>query len=404
MSSQIVSMTGIWMQRMATVWLVLSLTDSPFLSSVNDFASQISILILGLFSGAVVDRVDKRHLIQATQLMLLLLALLMSILTLSQRATYPIILILSILLGSINAFDMPARLACISQMVEQAEFLPNAIALNSAVFNLSRLIGPTLAGFIVAAVGEGYCFLLTGLAFLAPIYALSIMKLPYQEAPTANRVSVGECIKEGLVYVARNGHIRIVLFLLCAVSFLGMPIYVTFSALVKLVLKEDASLFGMILGSVGLGALLSTIHIASASSVRGFPIRMFFSLLFMGTGLTIMALTRNRWILLLMSALTGGGLVYATTGCNTMLQTFISDTMRGRVMSLYMMAFSGFAPLGSLTAGVIMDRVGVIAAIFMQGVACFLSAIFYRRFTPVLDRSIQALYEEGDTSFEKKIP
>ena len=157
---------------MVTVWLVLSLTDSPFRSSSNDFASQTPILVLGLFSGALVDRIDKKHLIQATQFMLLLIALLMGFLTLSQRVSYPIILMVSILLGSINAFDMPARQACISQMVDCPDCLANAIALNSAVFNLSRVIGPSVAGFIVAAVGEGYCFLLTGLAFLAPIYAL----------------------------------------------------------------------------------------------------------------------------------------------------------------------------------------------------------------------------------------
>lgn len=395
MSSQIVSMTGIWMQRMATVWLVLSLTDSPFLSSVNDFASQVPILILGLFAGALIDRVDKKHVIQATQFLLLLLALSMSALTLTQRATYPIVLLISILLGVTNAFDMPARQACISQMVDHPDFLPNAIALNSAVFNLSRVIGPSAAGFIVAAVGEGYCYLLTGLAFLAPIYALSVMRLPYHEPPKGPRASVGESIKEGLVYVAEHRHIGIVLLLICSLSFWGMPIYVTFSSLVKLVIKEDASFFGLVLGGVGLGALLSTIHIASAPNIRGFPIRMFFSLLLMGTGLAAMAWIHSRWVLLSMSTLVGGGLVYGTTGCNTMLQTFISDAMRGRVMSLYVMAFSGFAPLGSLLAGLIMSRIGVVEAILLQGIGCFLTAALYSRSVKLLDRSIRILYE-GD--------
>jgi len=396
MTSQVVSMTGIWMQRMATVWLVLSLTDSPFLSSSNDFASQIPVLVLGLFSGALIDRVDKKHLIQVTQFMLLLIALLMGSLTLSQRASYPVILMVSVLLGSINAFDMPARQACISQMVDRPECLSNAIALNSAVFNLSRVIGPSLAGFIVAAVGEGYCFLLTGLAFLAPIYALFIMRLPPQAPPETPRASVGQSVREGLVYIGENRHLGVVLLLMCAVSFLGMPIYVTFSALVKLVLREDASLFGLILGGVGLGALSSTIRIASDPSIRGFPARMFFALIIMGTGLLFMALARNRWILLPMSALVGGGLVYSTTGCNTMLQSFISDEMRGRVMSLYVMAFSGFAPLGSLAAGAIMNRFGVTWSILLQGAGCFLTAAVFRCFVKVLDRNIRALYGEKE--------
>ena len=403
MTSQVVSMTGIWMQRMATVWLVLSLTDSPFRSSSNDFASQIPILVLGLFSGALVDRIDKKHLIQATQFMLLLIALLMGFLTLSQRASYPIILMVSILLGSINAFDMPARQACISQMVDCPDCLANAIALNSAVFNLSRVIGPSVAGFIVAAVGEGYCFLLTGLAFLAPIYALFIMRLPPQAPPETPRPSVVLSIREGFAYVKENRHLEIVLLLMCAVSFLGMPIYVTFSALVKMVLREDASLFGLILSGVGLGALSSTIRIASARSIRGFPSRMFWALIVMGVGLLSMALVRNRWILLPMSALVGGGLVYSTTGCNTMLQSFISDDMRGRVMSLYVMAFSGFAPLGSLAAGAIMNRVGVTWAILLQGAGCFLTAAVFRCFVKVLDRNIRALYGEKEEESEGAI-
>lgn len=403
MTSQVVSMTGIWMQRMATVWLVLSLTDSPFRSSSNDFASQIPILVLGLFSGALVDRIDKKHLIQATQFMLLLIALLMGFLTLSQRVSYPIILMVSILLGSINAFDMPARQACISQMVDCPDCLANAIALNSAVFNLSRVIGPSVAGFIVAAVGEGYCFLLTGLAFLAPIYALFIMRLPPQAPPETPRPSVVLSIREGLAYVKENRHLEIVLLLMCAVSFLGMPIYVTFSALVKMVLREDASLFGLILSGVGLGALSSTIRIASAWSIRGFPSRMFWALIVMGVGLLSMALVRNRWILLPMSALVGGGLVYSTTGCNTMLQSFISDDMRGRVMSLYVMAFSGFAPLGSLAAGAIMNRVGVTWAILLQGAGCFLTAAVFRCFVKVLDRNIRALYGEKEEESEGAI-
>ncbi|WP_299298426.1 MFS transporter [uncultured Fretibacterium sp.] len=403
MTSQVVSMTGIWMQRMATVWLVLSLTDSPFRSSSNDFASQIPILVLGLFSGALVDRIDKKHLIQATQFMLLLIALLMGFLTLSQRASYPIILMVSILLGSINAFDMPARQACISQMVDCPDCLANAIALNSAVFNLSRVIGPSVAGFIVAAVGEGYCFLLTGLAFLAPIYALFIMRLPPQAPPETPRPSVVLSIREGLAYVKENRHLEIVLLLMCAVSFLGMPIYVTFSALVKMVLREDASLFGLILSGVGLGALSSTMRIASARSIRGFPARMFWALIVMGVGLLSMALVRNRWILLPMSALVGGGLVYSTTGCNTMLQSFISDDMRGRVMSLYVMAFSGFAPLGSLAAGAIMSRIGVTWSILFQGAGCFLTAAVFRCFVKVLDRNIRALYGEKEEESEGAI-
>lgn len=403
MTSQVVSMTGIWMQRMVTVWLVLSLTDSPFRSSSNDFASQIPILVLGLFSGALVDRIDKKHLIQATQFMLLLIALLMGFLTLSQRVSYPIILMVSILLGSINAFDMPARQACISQMVDCPDCLANAIALNSAVFNLSRVIGPSVAGFIVAAVGEGYCFLLTGLAFLAPIYALFIMRLPPQAPPETPRPSVVLSIREGLAYVKENRHLEIVLLLMCAVSFLGMPIYVTFSALVKMVLREDASLFGLILSGVGLGALSSTIRIASARSIRGFPSRMFWALIVMGVGLLSMALVRNRWILLPMSALVGGGLVYSTTGCNTMLQSFISGEMRGRVMSLYVMAFSGFAPLGSLAAGAIMNRVGVTWAILLQGAGCFLTAAVFRCFVKVLDRNIRALYGEKEEESEGAI-
>ncbi|NLL36976.1 MAG: MFS transporter [Fretibacterium sp.] len=391
MSSQVVSMTGIWVQRMTTVWLVLSVTDSPFLSSVNDFASQFPVLVLGLFSGAVVDRIDKRRLIQVTQFMLMILALSMAVLTFTHKATYLLILLISVCLGTVNAFDMPARQACISLMVDRPDYLTNAIALNSAVFNLSRVIGPTVAGFVVAAVGEGYCFLFTGLAFIAPITALHLMRLR-PHIPDAERPGVITAIREGLSYVKNNRHIKITLLMVCTVSFFGMPIYVTFSALVKMVLKAEASLFGLILGGVGLGALVATIRIASLPNIKGFPRRLFWTLFCLGGGITAVGVTKIPLLLVPMSLPVGWGLVYSMTGCNTMLQTFISDKMRGRVMSLYTMALSGAAPLGSLVTGVIMDKIGIVAAILFQGIACLIAAFMYMRYINILDNSVQSLY------------
>ena len=395
MSSQVISMTGIWMQRMATGWLIYRLTESPFLLSAIDFASQIPILLLGLFSGVLVDRLDKRRLIQVTQCFLMLLAMLLAFLTLTDRVTFASVFFISICLGSINAFDMPARQACISQMVDRSDYLTNAIALNSAVFNLSRVIGPTMAGFVVAAVGEGYCFLFTGIAFCAPIYAFSVMRLRHTP-PVVEKQNMFSSIKEGLGYIRYNKHLRTILALVSCISLLGMPIYVVFPVLVVENLSGGAQLLGVLLGGIGVGALAGTMKIASASSIRGMPRRLFYSLLLLGIGLVCMGIARNQILAVLATPLVGWGLVHSMTSCNTMLQTFISDAMRGRVMSLYSMCLSGMAPLGSIVAGIIMHRFGVVPAILLQGGACIVTAFVFTRFIRLLDNSIHSLYAEED--------
>lgn len=405
MASQIISMTGIWVQRMSMGWLVYSLTDSPFLLSLNDFASQIPILLFGLFTGAIVDRTDKRRLIQRTQFLLMLLALTLAFLTLSSRASFTFIFFVSICLGCTNALDMPARQACISQMVDRPDYLTNAIALNSAVFNLSRVIGPTVAGFVVAAIGEGYCFLLTGLAFCAPIYALSVMKLrTASSSASEKRPGMLSSIREGISYVGQNRHLSTILLFVCCTSFLGLPIYVMFPVLVRKVLEGDARLFGYLLGGIGIGALCGTIKIAAASGIQGMPRRLFYSLLTFGTALTTMGLVQNRLLIITLSVFVGWGLIHSTTACNTMIQTFISDTMRGRVMGLYSIAVSGIAPIGSILAGSLMHHFGVVPTILVHGGACIMTALMFRYFIPILDNRIYILYEEccGESDFAER--
>lgn len=408
MGSQIISMTGIWVQRMSMGWLVYRLTDSPFLLSLNDFASQIPILLFGLFTGAIVDRTDKRHLIQRTQFLLMLLALSLAFLTLSNRVNFAFIFFISVCLGCTNALDMPARQACISQMVDKPAYLTNAIALNSAVFNLSRVIGPTVAGFVVAAVGEGYCFLLTGLAFCAPIYALSIIKLrPVVSSVPETRPGMLSSIREGVSYVRHNRHLSTILLFVCCISFLGLPIYVMFPVLVKKVLGGDARLFGYLLGGIGIGALCGTMKIAAAPSIQGMPRRLFYSMLTFGAALTGMGLVQNQLLIMLLSLFVGWGLIHSTTASNTMLQTFISDTMRGRVMSLYTIAVSGIAPIGSILAGSLMHHLGVVPTVLFHGGACIVTALAFRYFIPILDSHIYSLYEgryEEDFSEGKEVP
>lgn len=394
MSSQVISMTGIWVQRMSMGWLVYRLTDSPFLLSLNDFAGQIPILILGLFTGVIVDRADKRHLIQRTQFLLMLLALTLALLTLSDLVSFGFIFFISICLGCINALDMPARQACISQMVDHPDHLTNAIALNSAVFNLSRVIGPTVAGFVVAAVGEGYCFLLTGAAFCAPIYALSVMRLRPAATPAAQQdAGILSSIGEGLQYVRRNRHLGTILLFVCCVSFLGMPIYVLFPVFVRTVLGGDARLLGYLLGGIGVGALCGTVKIASASGIQGMPRQLFYSILVFGTALTGMGFAQSKILAVLLSAFVGWGLVLSTTSCNTMLQSFISDAMRGRVMGLFTIAISGIAPMGSILAGFLMHHFGIVPAILFHGGMSVITALAFSYFIPLLDNSIGGFYE-----------
>lgn len=378
-AGQALSLVGTWMQRVAMSWLVYRLTLSPFALGVVDFASQISTLLLGFFAGALVDRVDLRRLLVWTQALAMGQALVLSALTLSGKATFLAVLTCGALLGMINAFDMPARHAFVIRMVEKKEDLGNAIALNSSLFNLARLLGPSLAGIVIAAVGEGLCFLLNGLSYFSIIVALKAMRLPpvMEERHPAPALSG---IRQGLSYAWGNQPIRHILTLLCCLSLLGLPYVVMMPVFAREVMQGGPKTLGFLMGSTGVGALAGSMLLAARKGTRGLekgiPVNAgIFSAAVIGFALSPAPAASYTLV-----AVAGFGMISTLASCNTMLQTLVENTYRGRVMSLYTMALVGIAPFGSLLAGWLTGRIGVRLALAIGGACCMAaSAWFWKR-------------------------
>ena len=375
-AGQSVSLIGTWMQRVAMGWLVYRLTWSPFALGVVDFVSQIATLLLGFFAGALVDRVDIRRLLVWTQAGAMAQAFVLSALTLTGKATYLVVLVCGALLGMINAFDMPARHAFVVRMVEDKKDLGNAIALNSSLFNLARLLGPSLAGIVIAAVGEGICFLLNGLSYFSIIVALKAMRLPPEPVRTSHAPALSG-IREGLAYAWRNRPIRDMLVLLGCLSLLGLPYVVMMPVFAREILHGGPKTLGFLMGATGIGALGGSILLAARSGTKGLARRIpvtsgLFSLSVIGFALLPFPAASYIFV-----AAAGFGMISTLAACNTMLQTAVDDLFRGRVMSLYTMSLVGIAPFGSLLAGWVSGKVGVRIALALGGACCMAASAWF---------------------------
>jgi len=377
------------MQRVAMSWLVYRITLSPVALGVVDFASQIATLLLGFFAGALVDRVDLRKLLVWTQALAMGQAFVLSALTLAGKATFSAVLACGALLGMVNAFDMPARHSFVIRMVEKKEDLGNAIALNSSLFNMARLVGPSLAGFVIAAVGEGLCFLLNGLSYFSIILALNAMKLP----PAADqrhhsRALAG--IREGIAYAWENRPIRHILALLSCLSLLGLSYVVMLPVFAREILRGGPKTLGFLMGSTGIGALCGSLLLAARKGTRGLEKAIpaaagLFSAAVIGFALSPVPATSY-----LLVALAGFGMISTLAACNTMLQTLVDNTYRGRVMSLYTMALVGIAPFGSLLSGWLTGEMGVRFSLAVGGVCCLAAAAWFWKRLSVFREAPQA--------------
>ena len=288
------------------------------------------------------------------------------------------IIALGIFLGCINSLDIPARQSFLIEMVEKKEVLGNAIALNSAIFNAARLIGPTLAGILVAVVGEGICFLINGISFLAVIVSLLLMKVKPRQIITERRHVLHE-LREGLVYAFGSASIRSILFLLSIISMTGISYVVLMPIFAKEIHHGGAHTLGVLMATVGLGALIGTLYLASRKDHLKLERFISVSSIIFAIGLIFFALSRVLWFSLLMLVVTGFGFMVTTASCNTILQTNVDDDKRGRVMSLYTMAFMGMAPLGSLLAGALADKLGAPDAVILGGMICLLSILIFAK-------------------------
>jgi len=357
-TGQSISLIGTWMTRIATSWLVYRLTGSALLLGVVGFAGQIPSFLLAPFAGVLVDRWNRHRLLVTTQVLALVQSLALAILTLMGVIRIWHVIALSVFHGLINAFDMPARQAFVVEMVDRREDLANAIALNSSMVNAARLLGPSIGGVVIAAVGEGWCFMADAISYLAVIASLVAMTItPRMTRPTKD-ANILQQLREGWTYAARFAPIRDVLLLLALVSLVGMPYTVLMPVFANEILHGGPSTLGWLMAASGVGALAGALLLAARKSVLGLGKYIPLTAAAFGAGLVAFSFTRVLWLSLLLMIVTGFGFMVQMAASNTVLQTIVDEDKRGRVMSFYTMAFMGTAPFGSLLAGWVADKIG----------------------------------------------
>lgn len=387
---QSISLVGTWMQQVAVGWLVYRLTGSAFLLGLVGFVSQVPGFVLAPLAGAVADRVDKRRMVLATQAAGMVQALLLAALVLTDTVTIGWILVLMGLQGAVVGFDVPARQSFLIDMVEDRDDLPNAIALNSSIFNGARLVGPAVAGFLIALVGEGICILLNGVSYVAVLASLLMMRV--RARTPGVRGSVLRRMAEGFRYTWDFVPIRAILALVCAVSLLGVPFTVLLPVVATEMLGGGPETLGILMAATGLGAVSAALWLAARPTVRGLgrvipTAAALFGVCLMGT-----ALSRSLGLSVLLLAGAGFGMMAQMASSNTVLQTLVPDDKRGRVMSLYSMAFLGMAPFGSLAAGAVAARFGAPVALALGGGACVLAGGAFGSRVPRLREIVLPVY------------
>ena len=381
------------MTRLATSWLVYRLTGSAFLLGVVGFAGQIPTFLLAPFAGVWVDRLNRRNVLLVTQILAMLQSLGLAALTLAHHINIHEIIALSVFQGLINAFDMPGRQTFLVEMVEEKEDLGNAIALNSSMVNLARLLGPSLAGAVIAISGEGYCFLIDGVSYLAVILSLALMHVkPAQIKRSADSMLVQ--LREGWTYVSGSSAIRTILLLFALVSLMGWPFTVLMPIFALDVLHGGAHTQGFLMGAVGVGALISAISLAVRKTVLGLGRMVPISTAAFGFGLIGFGLSRYFWLSLALMLVCGFGMMQQMAASNTIIQTVVEDSKRGRVMSFYTVAFVGMAPFGSLLAGALAHAIGAPYTVIFSGACCLAGAGWFAARLPGIRDWIRPIYRD----------
>ena len=392
-AGQSISLIGTWMTRIATAWLVYRLTKSSLLLGTVSFAGQIPTFLLAPLAGVLVDRLSRRQVLVWTQTAAMIQSLLLAWLTLSHRITVADVLALSAMQGVINAFDMPARQAFLLQMVENRDDLSNAIAINSSMVNLARLIGPSIAGLVIAASSEGWCFLIDGLSYIAVIISLLVMRLPPTTIVRATSSMFAQ-LREGWAYVSTFAPIRTILTLFAIVSLMGIPYTVLMPIFAAQVLHGGPHTLGFLMAAAGVGAVVSALSLVLRRSVRGLLKMLPISALLFGTSLILFGLSRELWLSLLLMLGVGFGMMQGLTVSNTIIQTLVTEDKRGRVMSYYTAAFVGMAPFGSLLAGTLATWIGAPRTVMVTGSCCIAGALwFWSRLKPIR-AAMRPIYEQ----------
>jgi MFS family permease len=388
---QSISLIGTWIQRIAMPWLVYRLSGSAFLLGVVGFAGQIPTFLLAPFGGVLSDRWNRYHILIATQILAMMQALILAFLFFSGAIKVSHVVFLSVLLGCINAFDIPARQAFVIEMVEKSEDLGNAIALNSSMVNGARLLGPSIAGVLIASTGEGMCFLLNGLSYIFVIASLIFMKVKPRNRKTKDS-NVLQSMKEGFSYTFGFAPIKSIILLLGLISLMGMPYAVLMPVFAKEILHGGSHTFGFLMGASGVGALIGAIYLASRRSILGLGKIIPLSAGMFGFGLITFSLSRFFLLSLILMVVTGLGMMLQMASSNTIIQTIVDEDKRGRVMSIYAMAFMGTAPFGSFLAGSMASFLGAPNTLIIGGILCVLGAFMFANKLTDLRKMVRPIY------------
>jgi len=379
-AGQLISLVGTWMQTVAQSWLVYRITGSTLLLGTVGFASQIPVFLIAPIGGTVADRSNRHRVVIATQTASMVLAFVLAVLTLTHRIQVWQIMVLAAALGTVNAFDIPARQAFLMDMVGR-EDLMNAIALNSSMFNGARIIGPAVAGIVVAWVGEGWCFFANAVSYIAVIAGLLMMKITHP-VNLANEGSPIEHILEGFRFVARAAPLRSLLLLLGLVSLVGMPYSVLMPVFASQILHGGAKELGWLMGATGVGALLGALSLAARVGLRGLGKVIAMCAGGFGVSLIAFAASKMFWLSLILLLPVGFTMMVQMASTNTLLQSMVPDQMRGRVVALYTMMFMGIAPFGAFFAGALAHRIGAPWTVAIGGAACIAGAAGFGTILP----------------------
>jgi MFS family permease len=387
-----ISLIGTWMQQVALSWLVYRLTDSVFLLGILGFASQIPSFLLGPFAGVISDRRNKHRILLATQTLSLIQASTLAALVLTDTITVPWIIGLSVFLGIINSFDISARQSFVIELIEDRKDISNAIALNSSMFNLARLIGPSVAGLVIAAVGEGMCFLGNAVSYIAVLGSLLAIKTT-PIISEKKQLPVFQSLKEGFTYAFGFAPIRSIILLIASISLFAMPLTVLMPVFARDVLHGNANTMGFLMGASGIGALAGALFLAQRKSVLGLGKVIIFATVLLGAGLIAFSFSRILALSLFCMLFTGYGMIVQMASSNTILQTIVDNDKRGRVMSFYSMAFLGMAPFGSLLSGSLAHQIGVNHTLLVCGILCLAAIIPFALQLPKLQQMVRPIYE-----------
>jgi MFS family permease len=390
-SGQSISLIGTWMQRIAMPWLVYNMTGSVLLLGVVGFAGQIPSFLLSPVAGVLTDRWNRYHVLLITQVVAMIQAIILAWLCLSGLIQIWHIIVLSFVLGCVFAFDVPSRQSLVIDLVEKKEDMGNAIALNSLMFNGARLIGPSIAGVLLASTSEGVCFLINAVSYLFVIGSLLLMKIKIRKVKKKESEIFNE-LKEGLNYIFGFPPIKHLILLLGIVSLMGMSYSVLMPVFAKEILHGGSHVYGFLMGASGFGALLGALYLASRKTVLKMGVVVPVAAMLFGAGLIFLSFTRIFLVSVLLMVFIGMGMMLHVSGSNIILQTITDDDKRGRVMSFYAMAIMGTAPFGSLIAGGLAKIIGAPNTFLVGGIGCIIGALVFFRNLPELKILVHPIY------------